>query len=939
MTPAPLDADVLLAHGAFVRAVARAALGGDSEVDDVVQDTWVAAWGRSPRKPGSLRAWLAGIVRRQAAQRLRSRERDRRRNRALQERGGVPSRAPVDPVAAAERVEIGHRLVEALLALPDHYRTAVTLRYYDELPPREIARSLGIPVETARTRVRRGLVLLRSRLEEEDTQDGRNWRGSVLALLLPPLAGPATVPVAMLGGSILMKKLLLVALPLLLLLAGGVGYLALGHGIDRPDPGPAQGQEVDAGPTLVGRVPDPEESPLRGPETASPETTDPVAIFRGRVVDTEGKPIADVEILVDSHPSGLTPHREPPPGIGEILPARSAADGSFTLEAPPSTTWLPVRPRATGWASVESMFGIGIGPDSEARIVLVRACPVQVRVLDRLSRRPVVAAEVRAYTEIWTQAYDPRPGWPVDLGSTDASGAVRLQVPGGSARLVVQATRYAPAMIDVLATPDGTEHEVLLLGGGTVDLVVLDPRGDPIAGVQVTAYGPATFGAVRPTDREGRVRFENVPQRLPGPPEVEFRTHVMLRVDAEGHPVEWVTVPCPEPGASVSSELRLRQGLTLGGTVRNADGSALRRTMIFLRVHDLATRLGAPLEVSEYRVVVRDPEGTFSIDNLPPGPVDVAVHQLVGHTWKERMKIRIEVPADRDPDPLDMVVGELPGKARALPVRVLDAKGRPVEGARVDVWAFDAKSPVHRDQVTERTGNDGGITLEGVSEGPLSLLAEAPGFAPVDVRVEASDQAAEGIEVHLGDGEIRGRVVHPDGAPARVSIRLVRSIRFRLGGSGLAAMLTVVETDEEGGFLFENVADGDYGFQVHTPGVVLLSRSARGRASDEDVVLVVGTATEAAGLIVEAKVLDADTLEPIDEWVTVSLQPGGRQAWFMMLPVTGSPGLYRSDSPWAPGDYTVTTRCRGYREGRQTLRLVYGGEPPRVELRLEREDR
>ena len=39
----PPDAEHLLQHAAFVRAVARATLHGDDLVDDVVQETWVAA--------------------------------------------------------------------------------------------------------------------------------------------------------------------------------------------------------------------------------------------------------------------------------------------------------------------------------------------------------------------------------------------------------------------------------------------------------------------------------------------------------------------------------------------------------------------------------------------------------------------------------------------------------------------------------------------------------------------------------------------------------------------------------------------------------------------------------------------------------------------------------------------------------------------------------
>jgi RNA polymerase sigma-70 factor (ECF subfamily) len=55
-------------------------------------------------------------------------------------------------------------VVDAVLALPEPCRVAVLLRFFDELPPREIAERVGAPVETVRTRIKRGIELLRTRL-------------------------------------------------------------------------------------------------------------------------------------------------------------------------------------------------------------------------------------------------------------------------------------------------------------------------------------------------------------------------------------------------------------------------------------------------------------------------------------------------------------------------------------------------------------------------------------------------------------------------------------------------------------------------------------------------------------------------------------------------------------------------------------------------------
>ena len=56
----PPEIEPLLVHEPFLRSVARALLAGDPRVDDVVQETWLAALKSSPRSPGATRFWLAG---------------------------------------------------------------------------------------------------------------------------------------------------------------------------------------------------------------------------------------------------------------------------------------------------------------------------------------------------------------------------------------------------------------------------------------------------------------------------------------------------------------------------------------------------------------------------------------------------------------------------------------------------------------------------------------------------------------------------------------------------------------------------------------------------------------------------------------------------------------------------------------------------------------
>ncbi len=61
-----LDARSLATHAGFVRSLARALLFEESDVDDVVQETWLVALEKRPHGIRSLRAWLGGVARKLA---------------------------------------------------------------------------------------------------------------------------------------------------------------------------------------------------------------------------------------------------------------------------------------------------------------------------------------------------------------------------------------------------------------------------------------------------------------------------------------------------------------------------------------------------------------------------------------------------------------------------------------------------------------------------------------------------------------------------------------------------------------------------------------------------------------------------------------------------------------------------------------------------------
>lgn len=79
--------------------------------------------------------------------------------------------APVDdaPVDFGDLIADRTLLAAALRQLPDRQRCAIVLRYYEDLPEREVAELLDCPLGTAKASIWRGLARLRTLLQEDTT--------------------------------------------------------------------------------------------------------------------------------------------------------------------------------------------------------------------------------------------------------------------------------------------------------------------------------------------------------------------------------------------------------------------------------------------------------------------------------------------------------------------------------------------------------------------------------------------------------------------------------------------------------------------------------------------------------------------------------------------------------------------------------------------------
>jgi RNA polymerase sigma-70 factor (ECF subfamily) len=145
--------------------VARAILRDDAEAEDVMQDAYVRAYqhlsqfaGRAP-----FSAWLTRIAVNEALARLRLRSRTGQLEDAEQDGEFLMTMAETspDPEQGASRAELGHLLEEAVLGLPQQFRTVVMLRDVEELSTSETAAALDLSEENVKVRLHRGHALLR----------------------------------------------------------------------------------------------------------------------------------------------------------------------------------------------------------------------------------------------------------------------------------------------------------------------------------------------------------------------------------------------------------------------------------------------------------------------------------------------------------------------------------------------------------------------------------------------------------------------------------------------------------------------------------------------------------------------------------------------------------------------------------------------------------
>ncbi len=490
----PAAREGLLEHQAFLRRLARSLVADPHAAEDLAQDAAVIALERPPPGEGSLRGWLARVVRNRAIDTARS-----ERRRQAREQSSLPSRLPRTPEETEEQLQVQRRVFEAVAALDEPYRTAILLRYYHDLGPAAIAVQLGVPISTVKSRLARALARLREQLDDSQPEGGLAWV-AVLAGGLGELHRPA-VATALTAGGIAMGVKLALSAGLLAILGG---WWLLRSTTESPSTNssdaaqPASMQTADAGVPEELRAPlladsrsalpqgvSAESAPAKG---AEPPAWSLALELRGWSESDMGPIAIDVGLGTGDPLAAMVPAAGSTPKVSE---SRELAS-EITLDLAPLFGDAAHRPdrftvRADHPDFLPAVAGVLVPPElqrADARSGQLRAVVQLERAFAKVSGEVVLqvkAAPDRMRVALFTLEGDHPQQDPSELVRPSAEGRYHLRARAGERHAVVA---YVDRPLHDFAPPARPDTRVVHLEeGSTLELEPLVlAEGEVIAG-------------------------------------------------------------------------------------------------------------------------------------------------------------------------------------------------------------------------------------------------------------------------------------------------------------------------------------------------------------------------------------------------------------------------------------------------------------------------
>jgi RNA polymerase sigma factor (sigma-70 family) len=161
-------ADLYRQTSALVFTIALRTLSSHHDAEDVTQHVYIQAWrsrGTYDPRRRPLRAWLVGITRHVIADKIAERSRQIRLEQRLSEADRVEL---TSNEGIAERVADAIVVADGLSQLDQPRRQIVEMSFFEGLTHTQISDSLGLPLGTVKSHIKRGLAQLRRQLGVSD---------------------------------------------------------------------------------------------------------------------------------------------------------------------------------------------------------------------------------------------------------------------------------------------------------------------------------------------------------------------------------------------------------------------------------------------------------------------------------------------------------------------------------------------------------------------------------------------------------------------------------------------------------------------------------------------------------------------------------------------------------------------------------------------------
>jgi RNA polymerase sigma-70 factor, ECF subfamily len=162
--------ELVLRYQKEIYRIAWRLTGSHAEADDLAQETFCRAWTglEGFRGESSFRTWLHRIVSNLSLNVVQSARVARREAVTVEELALAGNAALVQPAQGAAALverEQRDRLREAMRALPPRQRLTLTLRVFEQMPYKEIARATGCTIGTAKANMFHAVAALRRAME------------------------------------------------------------------------------------------------------------------------------------------------------------------------------------------------------------------------------------------------------------------------------------------------------------------------------------------------------------------------------------------------------------------------------------------------------------------------------------------------------------------------------------------------------------------------------------------------------------------------------------------------------------------------------------------------------------------------------------------------------------------------------------------------------